>query len=177
MTAPALAVARRAGFVSRLAAFVVDAILVAVVLRATQWLLDGLDRSLGRFAPPINLSALVLAASPVFIVAYLVAFWSTLGQTPGKWLLGLRVVPLGGGRLPVGQALLRVAGYLLSALPCYLGFLWVLGPRRLAWHDRLAATEVVYVPGPERRRDRMATPGTAGMPRSGRSQSVDRPIG
>jgi hypothetical protein len=39
-------------------------------------------------------------------------------------------------------------GYLVSALPFYLGFLSVLGRRRLSWHDRFAHTEVVYVPGP-----------------------------
>jgi uncharacterized RDD family membrane protein YckC len=149
----ALVIPQRAGFVSRLAAFVVDALLIALVLRTTQWMLDGMAGVLARLAPPVNLSAVVLALSPLLIVAYLLIFWCTLGQTPGKWLLGLRVVPVGGGRLRFGQALLRVAGYALSALPCYLGFLWVLGPQRRAWHDRLAGTEVVYVVKPERRRD------------------------
>jgi uncharacterized RDD family membrane protein YckC len=147
------AIARRAGFVSRMAAFVVDAVLLSLTLRTTQWMLDGVAHNLGRLAPPIDLSAVLLAVWPFVIVAYFVIFWSTLGQTPGKWLLGLRVVPIGGGRLRFGQALLRVAGYILSALPCYLGFLWMLGPQRRAWHDRLSGTEVVYVPKPERRRE------------------------
>jgi uncharacterized RDD family membrane protein YckC len=67
------------------------------------------------------------------------------GQTPGKWLLGIKVVPLGGGRLRLGRAALRVVGYLVSAVPCYLGFLWILGHQRRGWHDRIADTEVVYV--------------------------------
>lgn len=46
------------------------------------------------------------------------------------------------------RAVLRLVGYLLSALPFYLGFLWVMGPRRMAWHDRLARTQVIYVRGP-----------------------------
>jgi uncharacterized RDD family membrane protein YckC len=143
---------QRAGFFSRLGAFVADALLVALALRTAQWLLDGLARNLGRLAPPIDLAAVLRAASPLLIVAYLVGAWSTRGQTPGKWLFGLRVVPVGGGRLTVRQALLRVAGYALSALSFYVGFLWVLGPQRRAWHDRLAGTEVVYVVKPERRR-------------------------
>jgi uncharacterized RDD family membrane protein YckC len=150
---PAVATPFRAGFVSRLVAYVVDALLLALGLRTTQWLLEGMARNLRRLAPPIDLSAIVLAAWPLVIVAYLVAFWTTLGYTPGKWLVGLRVVSLGGGRVRFGQALLRVAGYALSALPCYLGFIWVLGPQRRAWHDRLAGTEVVYVAKPERRRE------------------------
>jgi uncharacterized RDD family membrane protein YckC len=150
---PALPIPRRAGFVSRLAAFVIDSVLLALALRTTQWMLEGMARNLGRLAPPVDLAPLVLAVWPVVIAAYLVIFWITLGQTPGKWLLGLRVVAAGGGRMRFGQALLRVAGYILSALPCYLGFVWVLGPQRRAWHDRLAGTEVVYVVKPERRRE------------------------
>jgi uncharacterized RDD family membrane protein YckC len=149
----ALPIPPRAGFVTRLAAFVIDALLLGVALRLTQWMLEGMARNLGRLAPPINLSAVVLAVWPFVIVAYLVVFWSTLGQTPGKWLLGLRVVSIGGGPLRLSQALLRVAGYILSALPCYLGFLWVLGPERRAWHDRLAGTEVLYVIKPEKRHE------------------------
>ena len=41
--------------------------------------------------------------------------------------------------------MLRCFAYLLSALPFYLGFLWMLGPQRRGWHDKLADTEVVYV--------------------------------
>jgi uncharacterized RDD family membrane protein YckC len=149
----ALVTSNRAGLVSRLAAFVVDAALVALALRTTQWLLDGVAHNLGRLAPPVNLSSVVLALWPLVIIAYLVIFWATLGQTPGKWLLGLRVVSIGGGRVRVTQALLRVAGYVASALPCYLGSLWMLGPQRRAWHDHLAGTEVLYVVRAPRRRE------------------------
>jgi uncharacterized RDD family membrane protein YckC len=144
---------QRAGFVSRLASFVIDALLLGLALSVTQWMLERMARNLGRLAPPINLSAVLLAVWPFVIIAYLVTFWTTLGQTPGKWLLGLRVVPIGGGPLKFSQALLRAAGYILSALPCYLGFLWVLGPQRRAWHDRLAGTEVLYVVKPEKPRE------------------------
>ena len=97
-------------------------------------------------APPADLAALVLAVSPLFIVAYSLAFWCTIGQTPGKWLMGIKIVGANGGRVTVARAA-PVVGYLVSALPFYLGFLAVLGPRRLSWHDRFAHTEVVYVSG------------------------------
>jgi uncharacterized RDD family membrane protein YckC len=69
-------------------------------------------------------------------------------------LLGVKVVARGGGRLTLGRAIVRLFGYLISALPFYLGFLWILGPRRLGLHDFLAGTEVVYVvrPRPPQRR-------------------------
>jgi uncharacterized RDD family membrane protein YckC len=134
----------RAGFVSRSAALFVDAAIVTVVLRGTAWLFAGLDRTLGRFAPPVNLHKVILAISPLLIGVYLVGFWTVLGQTPGKWLMGLKVLPLGGGRLTVKRSLTRLVGYVLAALPLYLGFLWILGPQRRGWHDRFARTEVAY---------------------------------
>jgi uncharacterized RDD family membrane protein YckC len=141
----------RAGFVSRLSAYFVDALILAVTIRGTAWLFDGAERMLGRFAPPVDLSALVIILAPLIVAVYLVAFWTTFGRTPGKWLLGLEVVPLEGGPLTFKRSLMRLVGYVVGSLPLYLGFLWILGPQRRGWHDRLARTEVDYVrrPAPE----------------------------
>ena len=148
MTATAVLEGRRAGFVTRAAAMFVDTVVVTSSLRTTAWLLDVLARALRGMAPPVDLAALVLALSPLLIVAYCLAFWCTMGQTPGKWLMGIKIVGADGGRVTVRRGLLRLFGYLVSALPFYLGFLAVLGPRRLSWHDRFAHTEVVYTSGP-----------------------------
>jgi uncharacterized RDD family membrane protein YckC len=135
----------RAGFVSRAAALVLDTVVVTIMVRGAQWLLEGYERTLGRFAPPVHLGSLLFACAPAVVAIYLIGFWALAGQTPGKWVMGLAVVPLGGGRLTLGRAFMRLVGYLVSALPVYLGFLWVLGPQRRGWHDRLARTEVRYV--------------------------------
>jgi uncharacterized RDD family membrane protein YckC len=135
----------RAGAITRLAAFVVDAAVVTAGLRGTAWLLDATARTLRRFAPPIDLGSIVLSLVPLAVGVYLATFWWLTGQTPGKWLLGIKVIPIGGGRLKFGRAALRVMGYVISALPCYLGFIWILGRQRRGWHDRIADTEVVYV--------------------------------
>jgi uncharacterized RDD family membrane protein YckC len=135
----------RAGAVTRFLAFLVDAAVVGIGLHTTGWLLAALPRVLGHFAPPVALHAAFVALVPVFVGAYLVVFWWLLGQTPGKWLLGVHIVPVGGGRMTLKRALLRLVGYLISALPLYLGFVWLLGPRRLGWHDLFAGTEVTYV--------------------------------
>jgi len=145
MTAIASDAARpRAGFVTRLAAGIADAVILFVLFRGTVWLLQASAHVLRRFAPPIDLATLVIVSAPFLVALYNVAFWRLNGQTPGKWLLGIRVVSIAGGRLRIGQALLRLVGYLFSALPFYLGFLWILGPERRGFHDRLARTEVVY---------------------------------
>lgn len=143
--APLPATHRRAGIVTRLAAAVVDAIILFACLRGTVWFFEAAARVLRRFAPPVDLPTVLLAIAPVLVAAYHVLFWRLGGQTPGKWLLGVKVVAQGGGRLTLLRAIVRVVGYLLSALPLYFGFLWILGPRRRGWHDLLAGTEVVYV--------------------------------
>jgi len=143
MTASVAGAGARAGFVTRLGAFVVDAAILTVGIRGTIWLLDVNFRLLRRFALPIGLTTIVLLASPLIVAIYEIFFWRLRGQTPGKWLLGIRVVALGGGPVGVGRATLRVLGYLVSALPFYLGFLWILGPHRRGFHDHLAHTEVV----------------------------------
>jgi uncharacterized RDD family membrane protein YckC len=149
MIAPASdAASPRAGFVTRLAAGIADAVILFVLLRGAVWLLHASAHMLRRFAPPVDLATLVVVSAPFLVALYNVAFWRLNGQTPGKWLLGIRVTASGGGKLRIGQALLRLVGYLFSALPFYLGFLWILGPERRGFHDRLARTEVVYARAP-----------------------------
>ena len=135
----------RAGLVTRLTAFAIDAAILSLAVATATWLLDVAARAARRFAPPIDLPSVLLACVPLLIVAYHVGFWRASGQTPGKWLMGIRVVTIGGGRLGVGRCCVRLFGYLISTVPVYLGFAWILGPQRRGWHDRLAGTAVVYV--------------------------------
>jgi uncharacterized RDD family membrane protein YckC len=145
---PSDALSPRAGFVTRLAAGIADAVILFVLFRGAVWLLQASANMLRRFAPPVDLATLVIVSAPFLVALYNVAFWRLRGQTPGKWLLGIRVAPIGGEKLRIGRALLRLVGYLFSALPFYLGFLWILGPQRRGFHDRLAGTEVVYARAP-----------------------------
>ena len=144
MTAVVRAAGERAGFVTRLGALTADTIILWAALRGTVSLLLLVEHALRRFAPPFSLGELLILCSPVIGCLYNVVFWRLQGQTPGKWLFGLRVVALGGGKIGLGRAVIRFVGYLFSALPFYLGFLWILGPERRGFHDRLARTEVIY---------------------------------
>ncbi len=137
--------ARRAGFMSRLTAFIVDLVIMAATLRGAAWFVTTTGKALRGFESRVDVIAVAGGVLPVIVSVYLIAFWRLWGQTPGKWLLGLKVVRVGGGPLSLGRAALRSVGYLLSSLPFYAGFLWVLGPDRRGWHDRIAGTEVVYV--------------------------------
>ena len=78
---------------------------------------------------------------------YAAAFTAAGGQSIGKMTTGIRVVPSDADawndRVPVGQSVLRAAGYFLSALPAGLGFVPGLFGEKRALHDRLARTRVV----------------------------------
>lgn len=72
-------------------------------------------------------------------------FWSVFGGTPGKLMLGLRVVDADSGEFvsPL-RGIFRYLGYIVSAIPLYLGYFWMLwDPRCQTWHDKFANTIVV----------------------------------
>jgi uncharacterized RDD family membrane protein YckC len=80
----------------------------------------------------------------VLNMAYFTWFHGTTGQTPGKRLMGLRVIRDTGEAISFGTAFLRWVGYLISFLPLCIGFLWAGADRRKqAWHDKIAGTVVI----------------------------------
>jgi uncharacterized RDD family membrane protein YckC len=85
----------------------------------------------------------------LFLVAYgfFVGFWTTKGRTLGMQSWGLQL-ETGDGRIPgVGAATVRFLAAIVSWVPVGLGFFWQLwDPARLAWHDRLSGTRLVYYP-------------------------------
>jgi uncharacterized RDD family membrane protein YckC len=142
---------RYAGFITRLVAFLVDRAITAIV---TLFTMLAVEFALNVFR--INqlvgfddLSWQVATASGmglyfVISVAYDLSFWMLAGQTPGKRLMGVRVVRSDGQRLHLGNAIRRELAYVLSGL-LFLGYLWILfDNRRQGWHDKLAGTIVVY---------------------------------
>jgi len=78
--------------------------------------------------------------------AYYVAFTALYGATPGKMLLGIRVVKTDGRPVDWLTAFMReVVGKTLSALLLGLGYLWAFfHSKRQAWHDLIADTLVVH---------------------------------
>jgi len=67
------------------------------------------------------------------------------GSSIGKRVCGIVVLNEQGGFLGFGGALIRQLAKTVSALPCMLGFLWVLWDReRRAWHDKMANSFVYF---------------------------------
>lgn len=97
----------------------------------------GQDALVGRSSSFIGVGAIAL-------VFFTVTTWLGGGRSPGKWLLGIRVVRLDGTPLSIWNAFGRAGGYAASASMLGLGFLeaaW--DPNRQAAHDCVAATVVV----------------------------------
>jgi len=87
---------------------------------------------------------LYIVASLVAGMTYFTWFHGIAGRTPGKMLLGLRVIRASGEPMTPGVAFLRWVGYLISGLAICLGFLWVAFDRRKqGWHDKIATTLVI----------------------------------
>jgi uncharacterized RDD family membrane protein YckC len=167
--APAMAV-EKAGFWSRFAAFVIDAIIVDLFFIPT-WLALNLGpqrtttcrvengditgfgdepNALCR-VPTGGTIALTIVLALVAIVAAVVYYGKLdggpRGQTIGKRALGIRVVDkYTGGPIGTARGVGRYFARILSALACYLGYLWMLwDPEKQCWHDKLVNDYVVKV--------------------------------
>ena len=126
------------GFVPRLAAYLTDTLVVG----SSSYLIALLTIVL--FNHLAGLEVFLLGAWILGACAYYPFFWVRSGQTPGKRLLHLKVVRRDGQPLSWGTAIARYLGYIVSALPLYLGFLWILWDRnKQGFHDKIAGTVVV----------------------------------
>jgi uncharacterized RDD family membrane protein YckC len=149
-----------AGFTSRLIAYLIDTVIVIIGVSVIWWLInvsidllrvrDVLDALgwLEEFQFLFDTNEEILLRGIVIILGvglYHIFFLSLANRTIGKALMGLQVVPLKGGRIGVIRATLRYLGYIVSIIPLFFGFVWILfSRRRQGWHDKIAGTCVVY---------------------------------
>jgi uncharacterized RDD family membrane protein YckC len=86
-------------------------------------------------------NAILVLLMGVLIVTCQMAY----GTTPGKWLLGLKIVRHG-TLAPVARwrYVLRFFGYIVAGVPLTIGFLWMnFNKQRRGWHDYIAGTVVI----------------------------------
>jgi uncharacterized RDD family membrane protein YckC len=128
-TAPnAVALLPRALFRERLAALVLDVILVVLVTQLGDLIDSGRAMFLG-------------------MLVYHVGFWTWKQTTVGGMICHLRIVRADGAPLAFADALVRGLSAIFSVVVVGLGFLWIMrDPDRQAWHDKVAGTFVVKVP-------------------------------
>jgi uncharacterized RDD family membrane protein YckC len=153
---PPVILGRYAGFFSRGAAYLLDLAICFgisfVLLLALDYFLSlfRVDQWLENLSQERQLNALLailisaVGINLVVTIVYNVGFWVMSGQTPGKRMLGLRVMRKDGTRVRLGNAVRRQIGYWISAI-FYLGFLWILfDDKRQGFHDKIAGTIVTY---------------------------------
>jgi uncharacterized RDD family membrane protein YckC len=139
-----------AGLVRRFIATCIDLLILIPLDAAVIYFslrLCGLTTADIQLLPPLPLGAFLLLLNG----GYLVMFIAAGGQTIGKMATGVRVVPVSDAdseaaplRVPIGQAILRAAAFLVSVLPAGLGLIPALvSADRRGLHDRLADTRVV----------------------------------
>jgi uncharacterized RDD family membrane protein YckC len=116
----------RAGFWIRMAALLLDALLVGFLM--------------GVLHEASDLHLLVLAV-------YGAVMWKLRGATIGGIVFDLQVVRLDGRALDWETAIVRALGCFLSLAVVGLGFFWIgFDEGKQAWHDKIAGTCVVRVP-------------------------------
>jgi uncharacterized RDD family membrane protein YckC len=135
------------GFGHRLAAFLLDALIVGV-FSLVLGVIVGLIGFLVQWLTPGQLEHMervIVICGIIFSLAYYIVAWTRSGQTVAKVALGIKVVGPDGQPPSGGQAVLRYLGYLVSSILVSLGFIWILFDRkRQGWHDKIAQTYVVY---------------------------------
>ena len=159
MTSGSIRRVRPAGFVSRFIAFIIDLVIISVTSTIAIAGFNeviaffGIDilfgRWVGNFAPGQLVSTVirVLAVLAYYIISilYFAIFWSLVDYTPGKYLLGLRVVRIDGRDLGFWRSALRAVCYYLSAILLFMGFIWIIfDKKRQGLHDKIAGTVVIY---------------------------------
>jgi uncharacterized RDD family membrane protein YckC len=72
-------------------------------------------------------------------------FVSTRGATPGKLVLGLKIIRSDGGPISAGLALGRYLCYFLDEIILFIGFIMAgFDPEKRALHDRICDTRVIH---------------------------------
>lgn len=129
------------GFWVRFIASVIDSILVLVIVYPLMSFLFGWNNVV---AGNVNVGVglffeLVLPAVAVII------FWIYRSATPGKMIMGAKIVDARAyGKPSRGQLIGRYFAYYVSMLPIFLGFFWIgFDKRKQGWHDKLAGTVVI----------------------------------
>lgn len=126
--------ASKAEFFPRFGAFFIDAII------------GGLFSLPGNLIAQAGAEALGLLLSLAGSIAFIVIYCKQVsaGQSWGQKATGVRVVDTNGNRLTPGKVFVRQLAKIISAIPCYLGFLWMLwdGDKN-TWHDKIVGTSVV----------------------------------
>jgi len=146
------------GFWVRLVAAIIDGVILGVASSAVQLLLVGTayrplanmreplppDQAFAAFGAMMGTLALSMLIGIAIAASYEGFFVSRVGATPGKMVLGLKVVRPNGAAVSLGRAVGRYFGKWLSYMTLGIGFLIAgFDAEKRAMHDMILDTRVV----------------------------------
>jgi uncharacterized RDD family membrane protein YckC len=144
-----------AGFWQRLAAYFIDTFPIFLLNALVFYFFLGFDRTVQTyFRDPGNpeLSVAFMrerdhirdVSLTMWLVYCTLMEASRFQGTLGKRLMGIRVVHENGNRLSLARAAGRNCGKILSALPLFLGFMWIgWSGTKQGWHDAMSGCFIV----------------------------------
>jgi uncharacterized RDD family membrane protein YckC len=150
--APAAAVAY-AGFWIRVVGYLIDAIILGVVGGIVQVLVigpmikmpqPGVVPDLSTIGPALGALGLASLINIAIAACYEGFFVANLQATPGKMVIGVKVVRPDGSRVDLGRAFGRYFSKILSGLILCIGFIMVgFDAQKRGLHDMICDTRVV----------------------------------
>lgn len=139
--------AELSSFIRRAAAFILDLAAAAVLFIPVASLIEmfllkaGLMNENTEIIFALNLNWYSIAWTVLY---YGLATYIGNGKTPGKWVLGIRVISLVHKRISLWHSVERALGYGASILEFGFGFFqYFIHPNKRTVHDRIAETIVV----------------------------------
>ncbi len=132
------------GFWSRVVAAIVDTILAMIIVAPILTWIYGKDYWEGA-------DGILIAGPGDFLFSWVlpaiavVLFWIYRQATPGKMVIGAKIVDAKTlGPASRNQLIGRYLAYYVSIIPLMLGIIWVgIDPHKQGWHDKLAGTVVI----------------------------------
>jgi uncharacterized RDD family membrane protein YckC len=135
-----------AGFWVRFLALILDGIVLGVLSAAlTPFTGPQFEMTGTGAASNLTIHATANAVGTLVGLVYFIGFWAWRGQTVGMMPFNMQVVGVADGKkIDVVRGLLRYVGYIISAIPLLLGFIWAaFDSRKQGWHDKIASTVVI----------------------------------
>lgn len=130
------------GFWLRSVAFIIDVLLLLLLETAIFYLVEVTVGIIHVFK---YLMTGLICIFLIFPFLLTILFWKLTGTSPGKFLVGAKIVAAETGKTPsIFKLAIRYWGYFVSLNPLFLGFIWSSwDSRKQACHDKLSGSIVV----------------------------------
>ena len=135
------------GFWIRFGASLIDGILLTIIMSIISFFVIGRTfiglqpEDIQAIGSKLLLFYVIMLAIYLFYYTY---FVGKKGATPGKSVLGLKIVRPDGSDVGYGTALGRFFAYIISAIPIYIGYIMAgFDEEKRALHDRVCNTRVI----------------------------------